>query len=290
MRDVNSVQIIGYLTEDIEVRDLPSGMSVTDLNVQVRSKFQKDDGSEGISSSFHTVTVWGQSAKFLSEYARKGSQVYASGRLKTDSWEDDQGKKKYKTKIVLSPYDPVILLDPRVPLSPLDDSFAVAGGLNRADVLGNVTQDPEIKQTPSGKSVIKLSVATNRTWTNKETNEQQKEAEFHNIVAWGALADDTEKIVKKGQRVFITGNVQTRSWETPDGEKRYTTEINAKSILALGHPSQNLPSSDGRGAGQEAVPVGNEAASENPAPQKAEPTDVPEINYESDIKPEDLPF
>ena len=94
--DVNQVQLIGYITDDIEVRNLSSGVVVTDLNIQVKARFLKEDGTEGIATSFHTVTVWGQSAGFLQQYGRRGSQVYVSGRVKTDSWEDDQGQKKWK--------------------------------------------------------------------------------------------------------------------------------------------------------------------------------------------------
>lgn len=279
--DVNQIQLIGYLTQDVEVRNLPSGIAVTDLNVQVKSRFQKEDGSEGISTSFHTVTVWGQSATFVGQYSRKGSQVYISGRLKTDSWEDDQGQKKWKTKVVADRFGGVVLLDPRVPLSPLDETFAVSGGLNRADVLGNMVKDPEMRQTPGGRTVVNFSVATNRKWKDS-SGEEKEDTEFHNIVAWGRLAEDTEKIVKKGQRVFVSGALNKRSWETPAGEKRYATEIIAEQVLALGHPTVELGTA---GIDESA---GNEPSSRDR--DTGPDINLPEINYESEIKPEDLPF
>jgi len=286
MTDVNKIQLVGYLTEDIDVRTLPSGVAVTDLNIQVKARFQKDDGTDGIATSFHTVTVWGQSATFLQQYGHKGSQVYISGRLKTDSWEDDQAQKKYKTKVVADRFGGVTLLDPRVPLSPLDETFAVAGGLNRVDVLGNVTKDLEMRQTPNGRNVVNFSVATNRKWKDTASGEDREETEFHNVVAWMRLAEDAEKILKKGQRAFVSGQLTKRSWETPTGEKRYATEIIADQILALGHPATDLASGKANRSEEEAVPP------EKSQEMASNPQDinVPEINYESEIRPEDLPF
>lgn len=294
MPSVNDVKIIGYLTTDLEVRNVGNGSSVTDLNIQVRSRFQKDDGTEGMATSFHTVTVWGQTASFLGQYARRGSQVYVSGRIKTDSWEDDQGNKKYKTKIVADPYRGVELLDPRTPLSPLDDSFSVAGGLNQATVIGNVTKDLEIRQTPSGNNVVNFSIATNRRWKDRDSGEMQEETEFHNIVAWGRLAEDAEKILKKGQAILVIGPLINRSWETPTGEKRYTTEVRAEQLLALGHPATELADALGSQSADSSDSEKNPSPRQEKSssmPQNANTdTSIPTINYESEIKPEDLPF
>src|SRR3989338_2876638 len=94
---------------------------------------------------------------------------------------------------------------------------------NQAIVLGNLTRDPELRSTASGQSVASFSVATNRRWTNKE-GQQQEEAEFHNIVAWGKLAEICAQILYKGRKVLVAGRLQTRNWEGQDGLKRFTTE------------------------------------------------------------------
>ncbi|MBI5414103.1 single-stranded DNA-binding protein [Candidatus Peregrinibacteria bacterium] len=291
MSDVNRVQLIGYLTEDVDVRELSSGMAVTDLNIQVKSRFTKDDGSEGISTSFHTVTVWGQPAKFVGEYSRRGSQIYISGRLKTDSWEDDQGKQRWKTKVIADSFGGIVLLDPRVPLSPIGEASLVSGGLNRAEIIGNVTKDLELRKTPGDRSVVNFGVATNRNWKDRDSGEKKEEVEFHNVVLWGRLAEDAEKIMKKGSRVYISGPVSTRSWETPEGEKRYTTEIVAHEALSLGHPAEDLASP--RGEKTEAskdLPAKTAKGKLTNKKEATEAAEVPEINYESEIKPEDLPF
>lgn len=104
--------------------------------------------------------------------------------------------------------------------------------LNRSQVLGRVTQDPELRQTPSGQSVVSFSVATNRTWKDA-SGEQKEQAEFHNIVAWGKLAEIVGNYCKKGGRVFVEGRLQTRSWEDNEAKKHWKTEIVADNVILL---------------------------------------------------------
>lgn len=106
---------------------------------------------------------------------------------------------------------------------------------NQAIILGNVTKDPEIRYTSTGQSVTSFSVATNRRWTNHE-GQPQEEVEFHNIVAWGKLAEICGQILYKGRKVLISGRIRTRSWEGQDGARRQTTEIIADNICATGAP------------------------------------------------------
>lgn len=105
--------------------------------------------------------------------------------------------------------------------------------LNRAQILGNLTRDPEMRFTPNGQAVSSFSVATNRRWTNRDSGEQQEQVEFHNIVVWGKQAESVSPMLKKGQPVFVEGRMQTRSWEGQDGVKRYKTEIVANSVIVL---------------------------------------------------------
>ena len=105
--------------------------------------------------------------------------------------------------------------------------------LNRAQILGNLTRDPEMRFTPNGQAVSSFSVATNRRWTNRDSGEQQEQVEFHNIVVWGKQAESVSPMLKKGQPVFVEGRMQTRSWEGQDGVKRYKSEIVAESVIVL---------------------------------------------------------
>ncbi len=108
----------------------------------------------------------------------------------------------------------------------------MAFSLNRAQLIGNVTRDPEVRQTPNGQSVASFSVATNSSWTDKMGQKQEK-AEFHNVVAWGKLAEICQAYVKKGRKIYIEGRMQTRDWDGEDGVKRYRFEVIAENMILL---------------------------------------------------------
>jgi single-strand DNA-binding protein len=255
---------------------------VGDLNIVTKQTFTNVSGQPQQGTSYHSVVVWRGLADICSRFLKKGSQVYISGRIQTDEWEDQNtGQKRYKTRITA---DELILLDPKNPNPPLGSESKVGGGLNLAQVVGNVTRDPELRQTPNGDSVVSFGIATNFVWKNREGQDQEK-TEFHNIVAWGELAKSISENVRKGRKMYIAGRLQTRSWETPDGQKRYATEIIADNALALGVSDSDIGtpavSTDVK-LSQPAVKRGS-VIPENPVA-------VPEVNYESEIKPEDLPF
>jgi single-strand DNA-binding protein len=95
--------------------------------------------------------------------------------------------------------------------------------LNKVTLYGNLTRDPEVRALPSGQQVATFSIATNRTFKNKE-GQRQEQVEYHNIVAFGRTGEVMGQYLKKGRPVFIEGRLQTRSWEA-DGSKRYRTEV-----------------------------------------------------------------
>ena len=94
--------------------------------------------------------------------------------------------------------------------------------LNKAFVLGNLTRDPELRQTASGQAVCSFGIATNRYYTNS-VGQKQEQAEFHNIVTWGRQAEIASQYLKKGSLVLIEGRLQTRSWQDQQGTKKYRT-------------------------------------------------------------------
>lgn len=109
--------------------------------------------------------------------------------------------------------------------------------LNKVQIIGNLTQDPEVRQTPGGASVCTLSVATNRQWTDQNGGKQEK-AEFHNVVLWRGLADIAGQYLAKGRRVYVEGRLETRSWDGQDGQKRYKTEIVGENMIMLDSKGQ----------------------------------------------------
>jgi len=104
--------------------------------------------------------------------------------------------------------------------------------LNKVQIIGNITQDVELRQTPNGQNVTTLSIATNRNWTDSSWN-RQEQAEFHNVVLWGKLAEIAGQYLSKGKKVYIEGRLQTRSWEAQDWTKRYRTEIVWENMIML---------------------------------------------------------
>lgn len=96
--------------------------------------------------------------------------------------------------------------------------------LNKVLLIGNLTRDPELRYTPSGAAVCTFSVATNRFYVASDGTKKE-EAEFTRIVAWNKLAELCSQLLTKGRKVYVEGRLQTRSWETPDGQTRQTTEV-----------------------------------------------------------------
>ena len=96
--------------------------------------------------------------------------------------------------------------------------------INKVQLYGNLTRDPEQKALPSGQAVANFSVATNRSWKDKETGKQQEQVEYHNVVAFGKTAEVIAQYLKKGRPVLVEGRLQTRTWDK-DGVKHYRTEV-----------------------------------------------------------------
>lgn len=141
--------------------------------------------------------------------------------------------------------------------------------LNRATLIGNITRDPEVRTTPSGKSVTTLGVATNRAWTDA-AGQKQTQVEFHSVVLWSKLAEIAGQYLRKGSRIYIEGRLQTREWTAQDGAKRTRTEIVAENMIMLsGGPRGERPTSP----------------ASSPAPVAGAPEAV-----EEEVKVEDIPF
>jgi single-strand DNA-binding protein len=101
---------------------------------------------------------------------------------------------------------------------------------NSITIVGNVTRDPELRYTPSGQANLRLGMAVNRRWQNRQTNEWEEQVSFFNVVAWASLAENAGESLAKGTRVIVTGRLEQRSYETNDGEKRQVVEVVADEI------------------------------------------------------------
>ena len=144
--------------------------------------------------------------------------------------------------------------------------------MNKAQIIGRLGQDPEIRYLPSGGAVANLSVATSEKWKDKETGERQERTEWHRVTVFGKLAEIVGEYLKKGSQVYFEGRLQTRKWQDKDGVDRYTTEIIADQMEMLG--------SRGDGGGER--PAGGQQSQGRRAPAAA-PAGDSEFN-------DDIPF
>jgi single-strand DNA-binding protein len=101
---------------------------------------------------------------------------------------------------------------------------------NTITLVGNVTRDPELRYTPSGQAQLRLGMAVNRVWNDRQTNERKEQVSFFNVTAWGSLAENAGESLTKGSRVLVSGRLEQRSYETPDGEKKSVVEVIADEI------------------------------------------------------------
>lgn len=178
--------------------------------------------------------------------------------------------------------------------------------LNRAQILGRLTRDPEMRYTPAGRSVTNFGVATNRRFKTADGS-LQDQTEFHDVVAWGRLAEIANQYLHKGDPVYVDGRLQTRSWEAPDGARRQKTEIVAENVIALGTKGaaveveatteQAVPGEPVTPEAKVESPADEEPIEEKPAKKprptkKAEPADqTTQAQPEGDeINLDDLPF
>jgi single-strand DNA-binding protein len=109
----------------------------------------------------------------------------------------------------------------------------MARSLNRVQLIGNLTADPELRYTPQGIAVASFSIATNRTWTTGD-GEKKESAQFHRIVAWSKLAEICDQYLAKGKKVYVEGRLETREWTDKQDVKKYTTEIIINDMILLG--------------------------------------------------------
>ena len=159
---------------------------------------------------------------------------------------------------------------------------------NKAIILGNVTKDPELKTLPSGQSVVNFGLATNRFYTDKSGGKQQT-VEFHNIVAFGKLADICSRYLNKGKLLLVEGRIQTRSWQAQDGSKRYRTEIIMEN-MQLG-PKGGVPGdSSGTSSGYNPPAPAPPADEQIPVIDANEDMNFSDEEPNSGVNVKDIPF
>ena len=116
---------------------------------------------------------------------------------------------------------------------PVEGSTTWRGGVNKVILIGNLGADPELRYTPGGQAVCEMRLATNESWTDK-SGQQQERTEWHRVVVWGKPAEICTQYLTKGQKLYVEGRLQTRTWDDKEGNKRYSTEIIGTDFMFLG--------------------------------------------------------
>jgi single-strand DNA-binding protein len=173
--------------------------------------------------------------------------------------------------------------------------------LNRAQIIGNLGTDPELKALASGMAVCRLSVATSESWNDKTTGEARKETEWHRITLWGKQAEIASHYLHKGDKVFVEGKIKTRKWQYQSGQARYSTETTADNLLMLGGrftdtaagayaspPAYSPPGYPATGAYTQAP--GHNPPPPRSAPQRPAPVPQRQGGYQPPPPPETLDF
>jgi single-strand DNA-binding protein len=157
----------------------------------------------------------------------------------------------------------------------------VSRSLNKVTLIGNLGADPEVRSTSNGSRVATLSLATSRQWKN-QAGEKQEKTEWHRVVLWNNkgynLADIAERYCKKGDKVYVEGSIEYRSWQDREGQTRYTTEITARDLILLSGKgdSADAYAASGKVAAGAAAPKGKEQSFEDfPEALDGEDDDLP---------------
>ena len=178
----------------------------------------------------------------------------------------------------------------------------MARSLNRVQLIGNLTRDPELRYTPNGTAVCSFGLATNRSWKT-DSGEKHDEAEFHNIVSWNKLAELCSQFLVKGRKVFVEGRLATRNWTAQDGAQRNKTEIVISDMILLdsNRPAATPPSEPTSNVAEAAAPEvlkeekvskgkeeTKEASDKKPSEKKIKEEFSEAPNEE--VVPDDIPF
>lgn len=165
----------------------------------------------------------------------------------------------------------------------------MARSLNRVQLIGNLTRDPELRYTPQGTGVCTFGLATNRTWTT-DSGDKKDEAEYHKIVAWNKLGELCSQLLTKGRKVYVEGRLATRSWTGQDGVQKTTTEIVIDDMIILDSRKDGAaaPADTDMSYGETAGDEGEATVDEKPKASKAKKVAAEEVSDE--VNPDDIPF
>jgi len=168
--------------------------------------------------------------------------------------------------------------------------------LNKVQLIGNLTRDPELRYTPTGAAVCTIGLATNRSWV-MESGEKKEETEFHRVIAWNKLAELCSQLLSKGRKIYVEGRLKTNQWQGQDGTTRYTTEVVIEDMIILDSRRPVVPAEE---AGVDSRTTVAQPQQPQTTPSADETDDKKsddkiqdkpgESEVNEDVNPDDIPF
>src|SRR5690625_1277365 len=228
-RGLNTVFLVGSLTQKAELRYTGAGLAILEVELAGSDDVIGDDGQERSLAWYHRATVFGAFAESMVDVLdTPGTGVLVEGRLNHRTWETPEGQRRSSLNINANRLevldvstrgaDPVIL-DAR-------DQPRLKGALNEVKIVGSLTRDAELRQTPSGHSVTRFSVAVNENFRDRSGQEQER-VHFVDVTAWRELAVTCAEL-SKGDPVFVIGRLVNETWTDREGNRRFSTRLEAR--------------------------------------------------------------
>ncbi len=237
-RGLNKVMIIGLVDRLQEIRHAQDGQPVTSFSVSAKRHWTTHAGEPREATEWFNVVAWGDLAEATHRWLHQGQRIYAEGYLQTRRWQSDGGRPRFRTEVVANRLIPLgdeqVVADDDVG----DNGKELPLCLNCVTVIGNLGRDPEMRYTPHGQAVTSFSLAASRQWTSAD-GERQDATEWFNVVSWGNLAEICNQYLAKGRRVYVEGELRTRSWDDANGQKHLRTELVANEMILLGPRPKN---------------------------------------------------
>lgn len=277
-RGLNNIMLAGTLVQDPEMRYTPAGLAILEINLAGNDQVIGDDGEERNLAWYHRATLFGAYAEIMANQLTAGTPVLVEGRLNYRSWETDDGQRRSRVDVNANRVDVLSFGARRGETTVIDarGQHRLTDALNQVRLIGNLTRDAELRYTPSATAVTRFSVAVNERYRDRQGNDQET-THFIDINAWRELAEACGDL-KKGDPVFVTGRLVSDSWTDKEGNKRFSTRVEASRVEFMTRGNgEGASSGNGAGAGGQ---------------QKAAPARVPaRLDIDEEFPPEDdLPF
>ena len=222
MRDVNKIVLRGVLSEAPRTRVFDDGRKLVNLNIKTVTLESDDSGAERERPGWHRVAVSGSRNVETAERLAPDSPVYVEGQLRTRKYRNQEGEDTYFTEVRADIVRETASADPQI---------------NRSIVLGNLGQTPELRKFDSFM-VMNLRVATSESWSRRD-GETQEATEWHQVAVFGEPAQRLEGQLEKGQRVLVSGYLQSRKYNDRSGRERRVTETRAHSVTGSGNSQRS---------------------------------------------------